>query len=410
MFTLAEDLVDLAEHPLAADRAEAEADVEQAQHVEVIQAFHPLAVLAQLAGGVDAADHRAHGTTGDAGDLIAACLEFLDHADARVAARTAGAQYQGDLFAHLQPLPILRDEAKTIRVSPGRRQVRVAAMRGPFLSGDRSMKTWIVLPVPVLTLAGCAGKTAYRENCADQLDAAWKELDLAKAEGFAGTVSYSKALTLLTGAKTQQQFEAYEGCTSKAEKARFISASRAPGAEPGAAIGPLAAAPALLEWALFRHPREYTDERGDPPDPVQPRRRLRLQDFAQGTGGDPRRQRRAEPRSEALGRQRLARRRGCLRPRRGARGGLHHRFLHADRRRPFDFGRIRRDQRHQRYLRHGRRPADGHRHPRLAGQRAGRGSRPRGDRRRPQGLRGSRHPAGRRTLHRRPRADLSAWP
>lgn len=101
---LAEDLVDLAEHPLAADRAEAEADVEQAQHVEVIQAFHPLAVLAQLAGGVDATDHRAHGTTGDAGDLIAACLEFLDHADVRVAARTAGAQYQGDLFAHLQPL------------------------------------------------------------------------------------------------------------------------------------------------------------------------------------------------------------------------------------------------------------------------------------------------------------------
>ncbi|MDI9712559.1 hypothetical protein QM261_18735, partial [Acinetobacter baumannii] len=72
------------------------------------------------------------------------------------------------------------------------------------------MKTWIVLPVLALTLAGCAGKTAYRENCADQLDAAWKELDLAKAEGFAGTVSYSKALTLLTGAKTQQQFEAYE--------------------------------------------------------------------------------------------------------------------------------------------------------------------------------------------------------
>lgn len=55
-----------------------------------------------------------------------------------------------------------------------------------------------------------------------------KELDLAKAEGFAGTVSYSKALPLLTGAKTQQQFEAYEGCTSKAEKARFyIRESRA---------------------------------------------------------------------------------------------------------------------------------------------------------------------------------------
>ena len=55
-----------------------------------------------------------------------------------------------------------------------------------------------------------------------------KELDLAKAEGFAGTVSYSKALSLLTGAKTQQQFEAFEGCSNKAEKARFyIRESRA---------------------------------------------------------------------------------------------------------------------------------------------------------------------------------------
>lgn len=53
-------------------------------------------------------------------------------------------------------------------------------------------------------------------------------MDLAKAEGFAGAVSYSKALSLLTGAKTQQQFEGYESCTRKAEKARFyIRESRA---------------------------------------------------------------------------------------------------------------------------------------------------------------------------------------
>ena len=91
-----------------------------------------------------------------------------------------------------------------------------------------SMKAWICVPLMALALAGCAGKTAYRESCGSQIDAAWRELDLAKAEGFAGTVSYSKALSLLTGAKTQQQFEAYEGCTSKAEKARFyIRESRA---------------------------------------------------------------------------------------------------------------------------------------------------------------------------------------
>ncbi len=50
-----------------------------------------------------------------------------------------------------------------------------------------------------------------------------------------------------------------------------------------------------------------TDERTDSPDPVQPRRRLRLQDFAAGLGSDPGRQRRPEPRPETLGRQRFAR-------------------------------------------------------------------------------------------------------
>lgn len=74
------------------------------------------------------------------------------------------------------------------------------------------MKALICVPLMALMLAGCAGKTAYRDSCATQLDAAWHELDLAKAEGFAGTISYSKALSLLTGAKTQPQFEAFEGC------------------------------------------------------------------------------------------------------------------------------------------------------------------------------------------------------
>ena len=83
------------------------------------------------------------------------------------------------------------------------------------------MKHWICLPLLAVMLTGCAGKTVYRETCANQLDAAWKELSIAEAEGFAGTVSYSKAMALLTGAKTQQQFEAFRGCTQKAQKARF---------------------------------------------------------------------------------------------------------------------------------------------------------------------------------------------
>ncbi len=90
------------------------------------------------------------------------------------------------------------------------------------------MKSWIVLPVLALTLVGCAGKTQNRDGCAYSVDAAWKELDIAKAEGFAGTVSYSKALSLITAAKTQQQFEAYDSCVKKAERARYyIRESRA---------------------------------------------------------------------------------------------------------------------------------------------------------------------------------------
>lgn len=88
--------------------------------------------------------------------------------------------------------------------------------------------SWLCVPLAALLLAGCAAKTNHRSSCAQQLDAAWKELDIAKVEGFAGSVSYSKALTLITGAKTQQQFEAYAGCTRKAQKARFyIKESRA---------------------------------------------------------------------------------------------------------------------------------------------------------------------------------------
>ena len=82
------------------------------------------------------------------------------------------------------------------------------------------MKTWLMLPL-LLMMVGCAGKTAYRDGCARELEAAWEEQSLAEAEGFAGTVSYSKALALLTAAKTQQQFEGFEGCMRKAQKARF---------------------------------------------------------------------------------------------------------------------------------------------------------------------------------------------
>jgi len=60
-----------------------------------------------------------------------------------------------------------------------------------------------------------------RDACAARLDAAWKDMDVAKVEGFAGTVSFAKAVGLLTSAKTQQALENFERCADEAERARF---------------------------------------------------------------------------------------------------------------------------------------------------------------------------------------------
>ncbi|ROQ24941.1 hypothetical protein [Gallaecimonas pentaromativorans] len=88
------------------------------------------------------------------------------------------------------------------------------------------MSKKLVLLLPLL-LSACAAHTGGRDECAANLDSAWQELDLAKAEGFAGTVSYTKALGLLSLAKGQQQIERYPSCIEKAKRARFyISESR----------------------------------------------------------------------------------------------------------------------------------------------------------------------------------------
>lgn len=71
------------------------------------------------------------------------------------------------------------------------------------------------------TLAGCGTTMQGRDRCAARLDAAWQVLDVAKVEGFAGTVSFAKALGLMTSAKTQQALENFERCADEAARARF---------------------------------------------------------------------------------------------------------------------------------------------------------------------------------------------
>jgi len=77
------------------------------------------------------------------------------------------------------------------------------------------------LLVIATALSACAGKTQYRSACAQEVDAAWSELSIAKAEGFSGTVSYGKALTLITSARTMQTVENFDNCYNHAKDARF---------------------------------------------------------------------------------------------------------------------------------------------------------------------------------------------
>jgi len=71
------------------------------------------------------------------------------------------------------------------------------------------------------TLSACAGKTQYREACDKEIEAAWSELSIAKADGFSGTVSYTKALGLITSARTMQTVENFDNCYNQAKDARF---------------------------------------------------------------------------------------------------------------------------------------------------------------------------------------------
>ena len=90
---IADNLADLPEHLFTANRPQAKAHIHQAQYVEVVQAFDPVAVLVELAGSVDPTHHGAHGTAGDTGDVIAASFDFFDHPDMGVAPGPTGAQH-----------------------------------------------------------------------------------------------------------------------------------------------------------------------------------------------------------------------------------------------------------------------------------------------------------------------------
>jgi len=92
---------------------------------------------------------------------------------------------------------------------------------------SQALKT-IALVTALVFLSACAGRMDGRVQCDNLVDAAWKELDLAKAQGLDGTVSYTKAASLIAAAKGQQVIERFPSCINKARRASvYIAQSRA---------------------------------------------------------------------------------------------------------------------------------------------------------------------------------------
>lgn len=80
-----------------------------------------------------------------------------------------------------------------------------------------------------MCLSGCASNPAspLADQCREGLNFAYEELDYAKANGFGGTIEYTKAASLLGAAKIQYEFEKYPNCIDKIRRARiYIERSR----------------------------------------------------------------------------------------------------------------------------------------------------------------------------------------
>lgn len=76
----------------------------------------------------------------------------------------------------------------------------------------------------MLTAVACAGQPSQpglANRCETGLEQAHRELDLAKAKGFSGTVEWAKAASLLSAATVQKQFEKYPNCVEKVKRARY---------------------------------------------------------------------------------------------------------------------------------------------------------------------------------------------
>lgn len=83
-----------------------------------------------------------------------------------------------------------------------------------------------------LLLAACSGKAspAQAAACKNGISQAYAEFEKAKVDGFGGALAMTKAGSLLSAAKIQEQFEKYPNCIDKVGRARtYIRQARTGG-------------------------------------------------------------------------------------------------------------------------------------------------------------------------------------
>ena len=82
-----------------------------------------------------------------------------------------------------------------------------------------------IAPVLIVAfLSGCSGppeNAGVARQCERGLEVAYGELDFAKTKGFGGTVDWTKAASLLSAAKIQEEFGKYPNCVDKVRRARY---------------------------------------------------------------------------------------------------------------------------------------------------------------------------------------------
>jgi hypothetical protein len=101
-------------------------------------------------------------------------------------------------------------------------------MKFEFSGSIRTATTAGVLVLGLL-LGACSGQAsqAQIDACKNGLSQAYSEFEQAKADGFGGAVAMTKAGSLLSAAKVQQQFEKYPNCIDKVKRARhYIQQAR----------------------------------------------------------------------------------------------------------------------------------------------------------------------------------------